>query len=245
VPVTPDTRVLVVEMGARGIGHIAYLTRIAPPRIGVVLNVGTAHVGEFGGQEAIATAKSELVEALPARRGRRAQRRRPRGAAMAGRTTARWSSSARRRRAGAGRATSSSTTGAGRASRGHTPAGTRAVSHLGLVGRHHVGNALAVIAVAMASSGCRSTTSCSALGQPGPVSRWRMEVTERPDGVTVVNDAYNANPDSMRAALGPAAGRMGRGGAPGPCSGRCSSSGRSRDHCTREVGADVVAPRRR
>ena len=52
-------------MGARGIGHIATLTRIAPPRIGVVLNVGTAHLGEYGSVEAIAQAKGELVEALP------------------------------------------------------------------------------------------------------------------------------------------------------------------------------------
>ena len=52
-------------MGARGIGHIAYLCDIAPPRVGVVLNVGHAHVGEFGGQAAIAQAKGELVEALP------------------------------------------------------------------------------------------------------------------------------------------------------------------------------------
>ena len=63
--VAADTRYLVVEMGARGIGHVEYLTRMAPPRIGVVLNVGTAHVGEFGGRAAIATAKSELVAALP------------------------------------------------------------------------------------------------------------------------------------------------------------------------------------
>ena len=53
-------------MGARGIGHIAYLCGIAPPRVGVVLNVGHAHVGEFGGRAAIAQAKGELVEALPA-----------------------------------------------------------------------------------------------------------------------------------------------------------------------------------
>ncbi len=64
--VTPQTRFLVVEMGARGIGHIAYLTRIAPPSIGIELNVGTAHVGEFGSREAIAVAKAELVQALPA-----------------------------------------------------------------------------------------------------------------------------------------------------------------------------------
>lgn len=63
--ITRDTRYLVVELGARGVGHIEYLTRIAPPRIGVVLNVGTAHVGEFGGRENIARAKGELVEALP------------------------------------------------------------------------------------------------------------------------------------------------------------------------------------
>ena len=75
--VTADTRFLVVEMGARGIGHVAYLARMAPPRVGVVLNVGTAHVGEFGSREAIATAKSELVAALPRRRAGRAQRRRP------------------------------------------------------------------------------------------------------------------------------------------------------------------------
>ena len=63
--VAEDTRFLVVEMGARGIGHVDYLARMAPPQVGVVLNVGTAHVGEFGSREAIATAKSELVAALP------------------------------------------------------------------------------------------------------------------------------------------------------------------------------------
>ena len=63
--IEPGTRFLVAEMGARGIGHIAYLCDIAPPRVGVVLNVGQAHVGEFGGKPAIAQAKGELVEALP------------------------------------------------------------------------------------------------------------------------------------------------------------------------------------
>src|SRR5690606_23788726 len=61
---TADTRHLVVEMGARGIGHIAYLCDIAPPRVAAVLNVGTAHIGEFGSREAIARAKGEIVEAL-------------------------------------------------------------------------------------------------------------------------------------------------------------------------------------
>ena len=64
----PETRFLVLEMGARGIGHLRYLCTIAPPRIAVVLNVGVAHIGEFGSGEAIAQAKGELVEALPRRR---------------------------------------------------------------------------------------------------------------------------------------------------------------------------------
>ncbi len=62
--IEPTTRFLVAEMGARGIGHIAYLCRIAPPDVALVLNVGVAHVGEFGGRPAIAQAKGELVEAL-------------------------------------------------------------------------------------------------------------------------------------------------------------------------------------
>ena len=62
---TAETRYLVVEMGARGVGHVAELCRIAPPRVAAVLNVGTAHIGEFGSREAIALAKGEIVEALP------------------------------------------------------------------------------------------------------------------------------------------------------------------------------------
>ncbi|MGC0382062.1 UDP-N-acetylmuramoyl-tripeptide--D-alanyl-D-alanine ligase [Streptomyces sp. SAI-129] len=63
---TDETKFLVLEMGARGIGHIRYLCELTPPRIGLVLNVGSAHIGEFGGREQIAQAKGELVEALPA-----------------------------------------------------------------------------------------------------------------------------------------------------------------------------------
>ena len=79
------------------------------------------------------------------------------------------------------------------------PFGTAEVS-LPLVGRHHVGNALAVIAAAQAC-GLDLETIVAALVGARPASRWRMEVTERVDGVRVVNDAYNANPDSMAAAL--------------------------------------------
>ena len=80
---------------------------------------------------------------------------------------------------------------------------------LGLVGGHHVGNALAVVAVAT-ELGMSLEDVCAAMESAVPVSRWRMEVTERADGVTLVNDAYNANPDSMRAAL-TALERMGEG----------------------------------
>ena len=55
-----------MEKGARGVGHVRYLCEVVPPRISVVLNVGVAHLGEFGSQENIALAKGELVEALPA-----------------------------------------------------------------------------------------------------------------------------------------------------------------------------------
>ena len=198
--VTDDTRFLVVEMGARGIGHIAYLTRIAPPRIGVVLNVGTAHVGEFGSREAIARAKAELVEALPADGVAVLNADDPVGARH-GRAAPTPGSSSSARRADATVRAEDVTVGAdGRARfRAVTPQGETTIS-LRLVGRHHVGNALAVLAVALECGIPLEQASRSVAGAD-VVSRWRMEVTERADGVTVVNDAYNANPDSMRAAL--------------------------------------------
>src|SRR6185369_11235013 len=80
-----------------------------------------------------------------------------------------------------------------------TPAGSAAVA-LRLVGAHHVGNALAAAAVASELGGAPEAVA-AALSATAPASRWRMEVTDRADGVTVVNDAYNANPESMAAAL--------------------------------------------
>jgi len=197
--VTEDTRHLVVEMGARGIGHIRYLTTMAPPRIGVVLNVGTAHVGEFGSREAIAVAKAELVEALPKEGLAVLNADDPAVRAMAERTAARVVLVGESAEAHV-RAADVRVDEHGRASfHLETPAGEADVS-LSLVGRHHVGNALAVVAVAL-EAGMPLGQVADALGVARPVSRWRMEVTVRDDGVTVVNDAYNANPDSMRAAL--------------------------------------------
>ncbi|WP_327676365.1 UDP-N-acetylmuramoyl-tripeptide--D-alanyl-D-alanine ligase [Kitasatospora sp. NBC_00458] len=193
------TRHLVLEMGARHKGDIEYLTSITPPRIGVVLNVGTAHVGEFGSQEAIAEAKGELVEALPADGVAvlNADDRLVR--AMAARTKARVVFFGESPDAGV-RAQDVRLDATGRPSFTLiTPAGSAPVQ-LRLYGEHHVSNALAAAAVAT-ELGMTVDDTAEALNEAGALSRWRMEVVDRADGVTVVNDAYNANPDSMRAAL--------------------------------------------
>ncbi|GGX04402.1 UDP-N-acetylmuramoyl-tripeptide--D-alanyl-D-alanine ligase [Streptomyces noursei] len=196
------TRHLVLEMGARGIGHIRYLAGLTPPRIGVVLNVGTAHLGEFGGREQIAQAKGELVESLPvAEDGGVAVLNAddPYVRAMASRTKARtvfFGESAD----AAIRAENVRLNGLGQPSFTlHTPSGCSDVT-MRLYGEHHVSNALAAAAVAH-ELGMPVDEIAAALSEAGTLSRWRMEVTERADGVTVVNDAYNANPESMRAAL--------------------------------------------
>ncbi|MEU6950501.1 UDP-N-acetylmuramoyl-tripeptide--D-alanyl-D-alanine ligase [Streptomyces sp. NPDC046316] len=197
-----ETKHLVLEMGARGIGHIRYLTGLTPPRIGLVLNVGTAHIGEFGGREQIAQAKGELVEALPpADQGGVAVLNAddPLVRAMAARTQARVTLFGESDEAVV-RAENVRLTGNGQPSfKLHTPTGCSDVT-LRLYGEHHVSNALAAAAVAH-ELGMPVEEIATALSEAGTLSRWRMEVTERPDGVTIVNDAYNANPESMRAAL--------------------------------------------
>ncbi|MCX4630348.1 UDP-N-acetylmuramoyl-tripeptide--D-alanyl-D-alanine ligase [Streptomyces sp. NPDC051366] len=199
---TEETRHLVLEMGARGIGHIDYLTGLTPPRIGLVLNVGTAHIGEFGGREQIAQAKGELVEALPSEaEGGVAVLNAddPLVRAMSARTKARTVLFGEADDAEV-RATEVRMTPAGQPSFTlHTPTGCGEVT-LRLYGEHHVSNALAAAAVAHVL-GMSVDEIATALSEAGTLSRWRMEVTERADGVTIVNDAYNANPESMRAAL--------------------------------------------
>ncbi|MGW7200386.1 UDP-N-acetylmuramoyl-tripeptide--D-alanyl-D-alanine ligase [Streptomyces chryseus] len=199
---TEETEHLVLEMGARGIGHIRYLTELTPPHIGLVLNVGTAHIGEFGGREQIAEAKGEMVEALPsADAGGVAVLNAddPLVRAMASRTKARVLLFGEDADADV-RAENVRLTGNGQpAFILHTPTGCSDVT-MRLYGEHHVSNALAAAAVAH-ELGMSVDEIATALSEAGTLSRWRMEVTERPDGVTVVNDAYNANPESMRAAL--------------------------------------------
>jgi UDP-N-acetylmuramoyl-tripeptide--D-alanyl-D-alanine ligase len=197
----PETRFLIVEMGARGTGHIEYLTDIAAPHIGVVLNVGTAHVGEFGSREAIGRAKAELVTALKPDGLAVLNADDPVVAAMEGQTTARTLLVGTSPGAGL-RALDIVLDEAGRPSFTVSGGGLAEPARVSLPlhGEHHVGNALAVIAVAL-ECGLDINEIAAALSTATPASRWRMEVTDRPDGVTVVNDAYNANPDSMRAAL--------------------------------------------
>ncbi|KAB1145602.1 UDP-N-acetylmuramoyl-tripeptide--D-alanyl-D-alanine ligase [Streptomyces luteolifulvus] len=199
---TDETRFLVLEMGARGLGHIRYLTGLTPPKVGLVLNVGTAHIGEFGGREQIAQAKGELVESLPpAADGGTAilNADDPLVRAMASRTKAKVILFGESGEADV-RAENVRLTDSGQpAFRLHTPSGASEVT-MRLYGEHHVSNALAAAAVAH-ELGMSAEEIATALSEAGSLSRWRMEVTERPDGVTVVNDAYNANPESMRAAL--------------------------------------------
>ena len=196
---TEETRFLVLEMGARGIGHIRYLTDLTPPKIGLVLNVGTAHIGEFGGREQIAQAKGELVESLPEDGAAILNADDPLVRAMASRTKAKVLFFGEADEADV-RAENVRLTDSGQpAFTLHTPSGASDVT-MRLYGEHHVSNALAAAAVAH-ELGMSAEEIATALSEAGSLSRWRMEVTERPDGVTIVNDAYNANPESMRAAL--------------------------------------------
>ncbi|GAA1218696.1 UDP-N-acetylmuramoyl-tripeptide--D-alanyl-D-alanine ligase [Prauserella alba] len=193
------TRNLVLELSARGPGHIAELARIAPPTIGAVLNVGTAHVGEFGSREGIAQTKGELVEALPADGVAVLNADDPLVAAMASRTSARVVFVGESAEATV-RAEDVRLDDQARASfRLVAPQGTADVT-LSLHGEHHVGNALTAAAIAL-ELGTPVAEVAARLSGAERRSARRMEVTTRADGVTVLNDSYNANPESMKAAL--------------------------------------------
>ncbi|HVK20532.1 MAG TPA: UDP-N-acetylmuramoyl-tripeptide--D-alanyl-D-alanine ligase [Actinokineospora sp.] len=194
-----QTKHLVLELSARGPGHIAALCDVAPPRIGVVLNVGSAHLGEFGSRADIAKTKGELVEKLSANGVAVLNADDPLVAAMADRTDARVVLVGEAANAHV-RAEKIELDDQARASFTMiTPQGDAQVS-LALHGAHHVGNALAAAAVAL-ELGATPQDIADRLSGARRVSARRMEVTTRPDGVTVVNDSYNANPESVRAAL--------------------------------------------
>ncbi|QRY50402.1 UDP-N-acetylmuramoyl-tripeptide--D-alanyl-D-alanine ligase [Mycolicibacterium septicum] len=198
---TPETDYLILEMSARHPGNIAALAAIAPPQIAVVLNVGTAHLGEFGSREAIATTKAELPQAVPASGVVILNVDDTAVAAMAAKTAARvvrvsrepgsevdvWAGPVALDDLARPRFTL------------HANGGEVEVA-LAVHGDHQVGNALCAAAVAL-QCGAGLDQVAAALAGAGPVSRRRMQVGTRADGVTVINDAYNANPDSMRAGL--------------------------------------------
>jgi UDP-N-acetylmuramoyl-tripeptide--D-alanyl-D-alanine ligase len=206
--ITPDTRFLIAEMGARGIGHIAHLCRIAPPDVSIVLNVGVAHVGEFGGRAAIAQAKGELVEALG-----------DDGVAVLNADDSLvWAMRSRTKAKvlAVGLGTEPAWDSAVWASdlvsdafnrfrfvlnsRMTDQAHCQVEVQLALSGRHQVANSVAAAAAALAV-GTPLKAIGAALCDAQPRSRWRMELCTGADGVLVINDTYNANPDSMRAAI--------------------------------------------
>jgi UDP-N-acetylmuramoyl-tripeptide--D-alanyl-D-alanine ligase len=194
----PETEIAVCEMGSRGRGHIAALCLVARPRVGVVTNVGLAHMEMFGSPDGVADAKAELVESLPAdgvavlnaddpvvRRFDRRTRARPLRFGLA--------------RDAEVRGEDLSLDKLGRPSFTlRTPSGSERVE-LSVSGEHMAWNALAAAACGVAVG--LTPGECAAGLKEASVSAWRMEVFDGRDGIRVINDAYNANPASMAAAL--------------------------------------------
>ena len=191
VPITlvnapPGAEAVVVEMGARGLGHIARLCEVARPTIGVVTAVGMVHTELFGSVDDVARGKAELVEALPADGTAVLNADDERVAAMRDRTPAAVVTYGVEQPADV-RATEVALDGELRpAFTLHSPWGTAAV-RLSMQGVHQAGGA----SLDDVAAGLGSAT-------PSP---WRMEVGRARSGALVINDAYNANPLSVAAAL--------------------------------------------
>ncbi|GAB3133909.1 UDP-N-acetylmuramoyl-tripeptide--D-alanyl-D-alanine ligase [Marisediminicola antarctica] len=196
--INEGTRYLLVEMGASGEGHIKRLVDIAMPDISVVLKVGLAHAGEFGGIDATQRAKSEIVTSLPASAVAVLNADDDRVAAMAGQTAARvaWFGldESADVRADDIEATATGTTFTLLADGSAWPVRMR------ILGEHHVMNAIAALSVAR-ELGLDLAAAIVAIEAVARAERWRMEVLEPAPGITVINDAYNASPDSTAAAL--------------------------------------------
>jgi UDP-N-acetylmuramoyl-tripeptide--D-alanyl-D-alanine ligase len=194
-----DTEFLVVEMGAEGIGSIAYLAKMASPDIGVILKVGMAHAGEFGGIENTAIIKGELAEALSSD-----------GQLVLNADDGVVSSMKDRTKAsvhffGTSPDSPFSASEIVLSKEGTSfvltwPDGEISNVRLGILGEHHIMNALAAATVSTLL-GATKDQIVDALQAMELAERWRMQRLVRSDGVTVINDAYNASPDSMKAAL--------------------------------------------
>ncbi len=202
VPLTllnaPDgVEAVVVEMGARGLGHIRELCRFVQPTIGVVTRVGAAHTELFGSVDAVAEGKGELVEALPEWGWAVLNADDPLVAAMAERCTCDVIGYGLER--GDVRAEAVALDDELRPSfTARTPWGDQHV-RLRVAGMQNVSNALAAIAVGVAC-GLDLPTLAEGLAR-AEMSPWRMDVHRGASGALVINDAYNANPMSIEAAL--------------------------------------------
>ena len=196
--VEPGTRFLLVEMGASAVGEIAHLVSIVMPNVAVVLKVGLAHVGGFGSIEETQKAKAELVTGLPSTAVAILNADDSRVVAMAGQTAARVTWFGLSDQADV-RAENLVTSDSGTGFTLVTGPVRRDVQ-LRLLGEHNVMNALAAIA-ATAQLGVELDVAIAALEELVRAERWRMELLESPTGALVINDAYNASPDSMAAAL--------------------------------------------
>lgn len=188
---------VVVEMGARGLGHIRELCRYVQPTIGVVTRVGAAHTELFGSVDAVADGKGELIEALPAWGRAVLNADDPLVAAMARRCACDVIGYGLEH--GDVRAEAIALDDELRPSfTARTPWGNQTVQ-LGVAGVQNISNTLAAIAVGVAC-GLDLPTLADGLGR-AEMSPWRMDVHRGSSGALVINDAYNANPMSIEAAL--------------------------------------------
>lgn len=196
--VDESTAYLVVEMGASGVGEIARLVSIVTPDVGIVLKVGLAHAGEFGGIEQTERAKSEMVRDLPESAVAVLNADDPRVDRMSEVTRARIV------RFGHGPESDLRAVDVVSSIEGTSFTlevdGARHAVQVRILGEHHVSNVLAALAAAR-EFGVPMERAIAALGEVARAERWRMELLDPGTGVTVINDAYNASPDSMSAAL--------------------------------------------
>jgi UDP-N-acetylmuramoyl-tripeptide--D-alanyl-D-alanine ligase len=197
--ISEQTKFLVVELGAGGLGSIRYLAQMCEPDIGIELKVGLAHAGEFGGIEVTERIKAELVEELSSEGIALLNTDDERVKRMSEKTKAKVSTFGLSADAQY-RADDLAVSIQGTSFTFISPEGNRSNVQLQILGEHHVYNALAALATAELLGVDRSQA-ITALEQMKLAEKWRMELNVASSGLTVINDAYNSSPDSMRAAL--------------------------------------------
>ena len=197
--VEENTKFLVVEMGAGGSGTIRYLAEMCKPDIGIELKVGLAHAGEFGGISETEKIKAELVEELSSSGTAILNFDDERVMNMSAKTKAKITTFG----LGEGSDYSASDVSislAGTSFEYTAPDGFKSSVNLQILGEHHVYNALAALTT-IEVLGIDRKEAIAALENMKLAEKWRMELGVAPSGLTVINDAYNASPDSMKAAL--------------------------------------------